>query len=265
MKKLFTVLALMLLCLGGAAQGNTAAESPTAETENGPSAGDAAEILKKMNAEAASISEYGMILYFNGFWNGQTRPFVFDYSCTMPSDIRTTVLCGYQKGTTVNYIPSVSPDSVQVKWGFLTVSKPAAQMGVEGTPLVVSAVALVMDELNAYSECRFLGEDRLTISAAEDFSRITAATPRNLVSMNSGCIAGTSETQDGETAADPKEVLEADCYFIEFRNFDTTDTVAVDKNTLWVYYRKKVVSGNTVQEIALWNLNYKKAVDDASL
>ncbi|MDQ7824066.1 MAG: hypothetical protein RDV48_14795 [Candidatus Eremiobacteraeota bacterium] len=71
----------------------------------------------------------------------------------------------------------------------------------------------------------------------------------------SPAVAPTPEASP-QAVKDDKDArkIEKECIIIEFKKDGVQDLLAIDKETLWVVYRKKLVNGNIDQEAVVWDI-----------
>ena len=240
----------------------------------------APDIVKAMVEKADGIKDYSLDL----FYSGKEGTYTFEYRCVRPCNIRTRIVEGPNARAILLYLPDEKADQIKAKKGifkkWISVDK------YKDTPLVQSLLDYFLREIQAYPEGKLIGRDKVTLTLGKT---VTVTSENNTVA--SGGVLAPAPTESSspemfespapsptpETSASPAptdaspsptasespeqgnevksgEKIVKDCYIVEFSKDTIKDIVAIDTDSLWVVFRKKLVDGKVDQEAAVWHI-----------
>jgi hypothetical protein len=264
-----------------------------AKAQNGKAYTSTKEIIQDMTAKAETIKDYTMTI----FYTGSPGAYILEYSCVRPNNIKTRIAAGKNARTVLLYLPSEKPDSLKCKKGIARKWMSISELKLENTPIVVSLLDDFLKTLNEYPEGTIKGTEKLTLNVGQEVSvtsekgtismdKVTVGkTPDAKPSPAAGASpspsdspsASVSPSESPSTAVSPStaasstpppppdaavpqsQKLEKNCYIVEFKKDNVVDLMAIDAESLWVLYRKKLVDGKVDQEAVVWNINENSA------
>lgn len=234
------------------------------------------DLLAAMQNNYQNVNDYTFQSYIK-LPNGTS---VIDYRCVRPSKVRTEILDGVGKGTTVLYDPDVKKDDVKAKKGAFRVWRSIERLKLQGTPAVESLLDMIVDMMkDPNNNVNFEGMATLsaTLGAQIDISLKTGGGPSDTVSPSPTASPSPSEAPNELSSPSPSasptaspspsaspgaspspsaspgagsqvKTLVKQCYLVEIRGPEYTDTVALDAETLWVTYAKRMKGNDLVFE-----------------
>lgn len=248
------------------------------------------DIIKTIVERAEGIKDYTLSLYYSG----KEGTYIFDYRCVRPNKIRTRIVEGQNARAILLYLPEEKEDQIKAKKGmfrkWISIDKyketpliesmldyfireiqkyPEGRIvGKDKVILTFGKMVAVTSENNTVFSSGYVSERPASSPTSEIFDSPSATpTPESSASpLASGDPSQTlpSPSQTAEESPDPtpersnsvttREKIVKECYIIEFTKDNIRDIIAIDTETLWVVFRKKLVDGKVDQEAALWDI-----------
>lgn len=250
------------------------------KAQNGKTYTSAKEIVQAMAAKAETIKDYTMTI----FYTGAPGVYILDYSCVRPNNIKTRIAAGKNARTVLLYLPDEKPDSLKCKKGIARKWMSIEELKLKNTPIVESLLDDFLKILNEYPEGTIKSTEKLTLNVGQEVSVSSEKGTITMDKVTVGKVPDTKPTPDASPspsvdpsaspsasaspsvsptsippppdAATPQtQTLEKTCYIVEFKKDNVIDLMAIDTESLWVVYRKKIVDGKVDQEAVVWNIN----------
>ncbi|MHC9543346.1 MAG: hypothetical protein AB9903_27865 [Vulcanimicrobiota bacterium] len=254
------------------------------KAQNGKTLSSSKEIIQAMAAKADTIKDYTMTI----FYTGAPGVYILDYSCVRPNNIKTRIAAGKNARTVLLYLPDEKPDSLKCKKGVARKWMSIEELKLKNTPIVVSLLDDFLKILNEYPEGTIKSTEKLTLNVGQEVSVSSEKGTITMDKVTVGKVPDTKPTPDASPSpsVDPSasvspsaspsaspsvsptfippppdaaipqtQTLEKTCYIVEFKKDNVIDLMAIDTESLWVVYRKKIVDGKVDQEAVVWNIN----------
>lgn len=264
----------------------TPSPAPTPVPTASPSGGSrdftsTKDLIQALANKADSIKDYTLSL----FYTGKEGTFVFDYRCVRPNNIRTRIVQGQNARAVLLYLPQEKEDSLKAKKGmfkkWISIDK------YKETPLVQSLLDQFLREIQQYPEGKILGTDTVTLTVGKD---VMLSSAKGTVTLEP-YVAQTTPSPTPEASSDPMQdpkespavsptpessaqaggspeptpdktqdeshdtkKISRECLIVQFEKDNVKDIIAIDRETLWVVFRKKLVGGKIDQEAAVWEI-----------
>ncbi|MGV8122841.1 MAG: hypothetical protein AB2L14_24025 [Candidatus Xenobiia bacterium LiM19] len=258
------------------------------KAQNGKTFSSAKEIVQAMAAKAETIKDYTMTI----FYTGAPGVYILDYSCVRPNNIKTRIAAGKNARTVLLYLPNEKPDSLKCKKGIARKWMSIEELKLKNTPIVESLLDDFLKILNEYPEGTIRSTEKLTLNVGQE---VSVSSEKGTITMDKVTVGKVPETKptpdaspspsvDPSASASPSatpsaspsaspsvmptfippppdaavpqtQTLEKTCYIVEFKKDNVIDLMAIDTESLWVLYRKKIVDGKVDEEAVVWNIN----------
>ncbi|MDQ7824729.1 MAG: hypothetical protein RDV48_18150 [Candidatus Eremiobacteraeota bacterium] len=286
---IFLALGLVLFFSPPASSGmeqESPSPSPSALPSAPPSATPQGEVtdtkglLSAMEKTVASVADYSFI----GYIRLDKGTLVADYRCVRPSTIRAEVLEGNGKGAVILYLPEQKKGEVKVKMGGFRVWRSIERLKLQNTPIVESLVDMILNMMRSGKDVAFKG-------AVDLFAQVDGSIAVSLNGQGAGTpvAAGTPTPEPSPSlapsltpspepsplenppspTASPSDASPASptpaptpsagggktiakkCYLVEIRKDEFTDTIAIDAETFWPAYAKRIKGDQLVFEAVI--------------
>ncbi|MCL5772977.1 MAG: hypothetical protein M1536_01160 [Firmicutes bacterium] len=251
------------LCLGarGSASSSCSQETapPSAPSPEAPAAiNNAKELLDAMQKAVNGVVDYSL----TGYLNIENENMVIDYKCVRPSMTRTQILQGSETGAVILYIPDKRKDAVRVKKGAIRVWRSIKTRRIENTIIVESMLDTLLKRMKNREAVTFKGKFTLKAHVGDTFSAvlnpIPATSPAPVISCSPSASPRESPSpvksllpeENASPWAQPR-TIDKECYLLEIRHDGFVDTVAIDAETLWLIYAKRMEGDQLVSEIVV--------------